>query len=81
MYGQDEYIGLDQDVLKTSSEDEDERRLQDVFKTSSSRRMFAGLYYICYIESAKQKFREDDVRVRITALHFTFYEVNQNFWK
>ena len=42
-YGQDEYIGLDQDVLKTSSEDvrlrqaysssedEDERRLQDVF--------------------------------------------------
>ena len=41
-YGQDEYIGLDQDVLKTSSEDEDERRLQDVFKMSSSRRMFAG---------------------------------------
>ena len=26
-YGQDEYIGLDQDA----SEDEDERRLQDVF--------------------------------------------------
>ena len=26
-YGQDEYIGLDQDVLKTSSEDEHERRL------------------------------------------------------
>ena len=26
-YGQDEYIGLNQDVLKTSSEDEDERRL------------------------------------------------------
>ena len=26
-YGQDKYIGLDQDVLKTSSEDEDERRL------------------------------------------------------
>ena len=26
-YDQDEYIGLDQDVLKTSSEDEDERRL------------------------------------------------------
>ena len=57
-YGQDDYIGLDQDVLKTSSEnvwliriyssslrrledvlktsfeDEDERRLQDVFKTN-----------------------------------------------
>ena len=63
-HGQDEYIGLDQHVLKktssedvrlrrtysswsrrlkTSSEDEDERRLQDVFKTTSSRRMFAGL--------------------------------------
>ena len=27
-----------------SSEDEDERRLQDVFKTSSSRRIFAGLF-------------------------------------
>ena len=26
-----------------SSEDEDERRLQDVFKTSSSRGMFTGL--------------------------------------
>ena len=45
-YGQDEYIGLDQDVLKTSSEDEDERRLQDVFKMSSSRRMFAGYSHI-----------------------------------
>ena len=29
-YGQDEYVPLDQDILKTSSEDEDERRLQDV---------------------------------------------------
>ena len=29
-------------LIKTSSEDEDQRRLQDVFKTSSSRRMFAG---------------------------------------
>ena len=54
-YEQDEYIGLDQDVfrrrmskmnifvLKTSSEEEDERRLQDFFKTPSSRWMFAGL--------------------------------------
>ena len=54
-YGQDEYIGLDQDVfwrrmtkanifvlIKTSPEVEDKRRLQDVFKTSSSRRMFPG---------------------------------------
>ena len=30
-------------LIKTSSEDEDERRLEDVFKTSSSRRMFAGM--------------------------------------
>ena len=29
--------------MQTSSEDEDERRLQDAFKTSSSRRMFAGM--------------------------------------
>ena len=57
-YGQNEYIGLDQEVLKpswrrkakanifvlikTSSEDEDERRFQGVLKTSWSRRMFAG---------------------------------------
>ena len=42
-YGQDKYIGLDQDVLKTSSEDVRlrrtysswSRRLQGVFKTSS----------------------------------------------
>ena len=31
-------------LLKTSPEDKDERRLQDVFKTSSSRQMFAGLW-------------------------------------
>ena len=31
-----------EDGFKASSEDEDERRLQAVFKTSSSRRMFAG---------------------------------------
>ena len=56
-YSQDEYIGLDQDVLKTSSEDVRlrrtysswSRRLQDIFrrqrwKTSSSRRMFAGMF-------------------------------------
>ena len=30
-------------------EDEDERRLQDVFKTSSSRRMFAGsIHKACF---------------------------------
>ena len=31
-----------EDVLKTSSEVEEERRLQNIFKTSSSRRMFSG---------------------------------------
>ena len=31
-----------EDVFKTFSEDEDEGRSQDVFKTSLSRRMFAG---------------------------------------
>ena len=36
------YIRLGQDVLETSSEGEEERRLQDVFKRSSSRRMFGG---------------------------------------
>ena len=36
------YICLGQDILKTFSEDEDERLLQDVFKTSSPRRMLAG---------------------------------------
>ena len=39
-YDQDEYVDLDEDVLKTSSEDEDQRRLQDVF----IKRMFAGIY-------------------------------------
>ena len=31
-------------LIKTSSEHEDDRHLQDVFKTSSSRQMFAGLF-------------------------------------
>ena len=63
-YGQDEYIGLDQDVLKTSSEDVRlrrtylswSRRLEDVLKTSSSRQMFAGIHFLiiwwqckCYV--------------------------------
>ena len=32
-----------EDVLKTSSEDEDERRIKDVFKMSSLRQMFAAI--------------------------------------
>ena len=56
-HDQDKYICLDQDVLKTSSEDVRlkrtysswSRRLQDLFgrrrrKTSASRRMFAGYF-------------------------------------
>ena len=41
-YDQCKCIGLDQEVLKTSSADEDERHLQDVFKMHLSRQMFAG---------------------------------------
>ena len=41
-YDQYKCIGLDQKVLKTSSADEDERHLQDVFKMHLSRQMFAG---------------------------------------
>ena len=40
--------------MKTSSKDEDERRRQDVFKTSSSRRMLAGS--ICAEMSAYVKY-------------------------
>ena len=35
-----------EDVFKTSSEDEGETRLQGVFKTSSSRQMFAGRHLL-----------------------------------
>ena len=41
IHNQGEYIRLDQDVFNMSSQDEDESR-QDIFKMSSSRRMFAG---------------------------------------
>ena len=42
MYDYNQYIRLDQDILKTSPEDEDGRHLQDAFKTSSLRPIFAG---------------------------------------
>ena len=45
-YGQDEYISLDQDVRLRGTYSSWSKRLQDVFKTSSSRRMFAGNIYI-----------------------------------
>ena len=62
-YSQDEYIGLHQDVLKTSSEDVRlkrtyspwSRRLEDVFwrrrRKTSSRRMFAGIEW-CIIRGS-----------------------------
>ena len=49
MYDQEKYTGLNQDVLKMSSEDEDERYFQNVFKMSSSRRMFTGLFLWNYV--------------------------------
>ena len=71
-YGKDEYIDLDQDVLKTSSKTSSEnvwlrrtysswsRRLlktktKDVFKTSSSRRMFPGNYPKWFFEPFETK--------------------------
>ena len=42
-YSQDEYIGLDQDVLKTSSEDEDGKRHQDVLKRLHQDKSLVGL--------------------------------------
>ena len=42
-HDQDDYIDLDQDVLKTSWRCLLKTKTKDVFKTSSSRRMFAGL--------------------------------------
>ena len=36
-------------LMRTSSEDEDQRCLQNVFKTSSSRRMFVGSILRAYI--------------------------------
>ena len=56
MYDQDVYVVLDQDVLKTSSKDKAKRRLQDVFKMSSSRRMFAGFQHVSLKPKLTQKY-------------------------
>ena len=45
-YGQGKYIGLDQDVLKTSWRRLLKTKTKDVFKTSSSRQMFAGILFL-----------------------------------
>ena len=66
-YGQDEYIALDQDVLKTSSEDEDE----NVFKTSSSRRRFSWILDV-WLDS-KYAFAMFNKLVWVTALTFINY--------
>ena len=42
-FGQDKYIGLDQDILKTSWRRHMKTKMKDVFKTSSSRRMSVGI--------------------------------------
>ena len=66
-YGQDEYIGLDQDILKTSSEDKWQRRiysswslrLEDVFgvfwrrrRKTSSRRL-----HVCWVLSNNYRYQ------------------------
>ena len=71
-YGQDQYISLDQDVLKTSSEylwvrrtySSWSRRLQDAFKTSSSRRMFVGMT-CCFKEHKKVKIWHSSTKIRM----------------
>ena len=45
-YGQDEYIGLDQDVLKMSCRRVLKTKRKDAFKTSSSRRVFEEVFAI-----------------------------------
>ena len=47
-YGQDEYIGLDQGALKTSSRRLLKTKMKDIFKTSSSIQMFAGNVQVCF---------------------------------
>ena len=64
MYGQDEYIGLDQDVLKTSSEDvrlrrvfsSRSRRLEDVLKTNSEDEDGRRLQDVFKTSSSKRMF-------------------------
>ena len=50
-YDQDEYIRLDQGVLKTSSEDEDERRLQDVFVKTNVCWDISGINFNLFLPS------------------------------
>ena len=58
-YGQHKYIGLDQDVLKASWRCLLKTKTKDVFKTSSSRRMFAGTNQI--IQTPIPKLRQTSI--------------------
>ena len=59
-------LRLEQVVLATSSEDENERRFQDVFKTSSSRRMFAGQASIGIFQSCCSSQRNKQTKLGTT---------------
>ena len=59
-------------LIKTSSEDEDERRLQDVFKTSSSRRMFAGTTYKTFLH--KNQFKpQKQIKLKVAVESKSYY--------
>ena len=76
MYDQDEYIGLDQDVLKTSSEDlwvrpicsSWSRRLQDVLKTSSEDGDERRLQDVLKMSSSRQMFAGQFLLVQMNHL-------------
>ena len=88
MSSEDEHIRLDQDVLKTSSEDEDKRCLQDDFKTSLSRRMFAGnalteneetsFKYHTRDQLSKTNIAKPSKRLSLMHLNISSYSKNQN---
>ena len=65
-YGQDEYVRLDQDVWKTSSED-DERHLQDVFIKMDVCWDVMNIYSYSFIKT----FKDDSIRR-------TFFQGKQN---
>ena len=70
-------------VLKMSFENEDERRLQGVFKTSSSRRMFSGMSEVFDIIESPYPLRNElrfkpqnilTVRYRIETCYFSWLQ-------
>ena len=78
-----------EDALKTYSEHEDERRCQDVFKTSSSRRMFAGIVSYSgflmynldkYIANILKAYVEDKIRTPRILPHFSVHK-KFSYWR